>query len=293
MQIEAAFQRLRDANPVRDPAALRERRAEPSVFLSATQQRSAEMQTQVKPVSKSPAPLPPRRRRWVPIAAAAVVAALIGVPVLLSLGNTDPDVVDPTPTTSPTTTVAPTTVTPTTVAPQPAVSGVDVALEFITARDSWDGEAMEVLVAADALVTGEFVTNLELVNLAAMDRANGTRYLNPQCTESSPGNVRCTYDHVDHITEALGLGAFAGGSFTFIIEDGIIQQVTHNTNWGSDFSSQVLEPLRLWVAINHPDDVALMYQDVQGGATLARSTPDAVTVWEQRVAEYVETLTGS
>ena len=293
MQIDTAFQRLRDANPVPDPAALRERRVESDVFLAATQQRSAKMQTQVKPVAMEPAPKPPNRRRWVPIAAAAVVAAVIAIPVLLSSGGDEPEVVDPVPTTTVvTTTVAPTTVTPTTVAPPPAVSSTPVALNYIAARDAWDGEAMASLTAPDALVSGEFVTSFESVSLAGFDRATGSRYLDPQCTEGSPGNVVCTYGHVDYITQALGLDAFDGGSFTFVIEDEVIQSVNHNTNWGAEYSSQVLEPLRFWVAINHPDDLPLMYEDQQRGLSLIRTTPDALDLWEPRIAEYVETLAG-
>ena len=140
MPVDAAFQRLRDANPVPHPAALRERPIDASVFLVATQQRSREMQTDHEPIRTKTAPTL-RRRNWIPAVVAAVVVILAGGSVLLFTGDTEPGVAGG------------------------RASPVDIARTFIEARDAWDGEAARSLVADDALIDGfvatadEYLTN--------------------------------------------------------------------------------------------------------------------------------------
>lgn len=72
MSIDTAMQRLRDANPVPDPAALRKLPVETGVLLTATQQRSNEMQPRPEPFTNQKAPTS-QRRKWIPELAAAAV----------------------------------------------------------------------------------------------------------------------------------------------------------------------------------------------------------------------------
>ena len=48
-------------------------------------------------------------------------------------------------------------------------------------------------------------------------------------------------------------------------------------------------PFQDWVQENHPDDYAVLY--VEEG--LSRQTDEAITLWEQRVAEYAESFNNS
>lgn len=184
MSIETAFQRLRDANPVPEPAALRERRVDPSVFLATTQQRSREMQTERQPLTTSKSPTPPSRK-WMAALAAFVVVVLIGGSILLFSGGSSPD-------------VAATTAAPTT----PPLVGGTLTMEVLfieaglspspfttsgTADICTEGEALNVdffrndtlwtwddeYTCADGsgtfIVSGEFILDPEVPDPATLD----------------------------------------------------------------------------------------------------------------------------
>ena len=86
MSVDSAFQRLRDANPVPEPAALRERRIDAAVFHAATQQRSREMQTENEPITIEKRREPPRWK-WMPALVTAVVLIVAGASFLLVRGG--------------------------------------------------------------------------------------------------------------------------------------------------------------------------------------------------------------
>jgi len=77
MTVDQAFQRLRDANPVTDPAALRKETIDSAVFLASTRQRSMDMQTQTARLE----PAPVRRRRVAAALAAAFFLLVVGIGV--------------------------------------------------------------------------------------------------------------------------------------------------------------------------------------------------------------------
>ena len=56
MSVDTAFQRLRDANPVTDPAALRKEAIDAAVFVTKTRQGSIDMQTQAQRLEPAPVP---------------------------------------------------------------------------------------------------------------------------------------------------------------------------------------------------------------------------------------------
>ena len=200
MLVDAAFQRLRDANPVPHPAALRERPIDASVFLVATQQRSREMQTKHEPIQTETAPPRRRRRNWIPaVVAAVVVMILAGASVVVFTGDTEPD-----------------------VAGGPA-SPVEIATAFIEARDAWDGEAARALVADDALIDGFVATADEYLTQDEFERATGWRFMQPDCAETvagPPADVFCTYTMENAWSRARGVGPFPNSKFWFTIADG-------------------------------------------------------------------------
>lgn len=93
MSIDNAMDRLRAANPAPDTRLLRAELDDLNVRLSATWQRSTNVQTQIPPVTQQPEK--PTRRGWL-IAAAAFVVVVVGVGVnLIATNNDNPPAVSP------------------------------------------------------------------------------------------------------------------------------------------------------------------------------------------------------
>ena len=84
MSVDIAFQRLRDANPVPEPAALRERRVEAAVFLTGTEQRSRDMETADRPTAIKKKPL---GWKWIPALVTAAVVIIAGASLLFSVAD--------------------------------------------------------------------------------------------------------------------------------------------------------------------------------------------------------------
>ncbi len=168
---------------------------------------------------------------------------------------------------------------------------VRTAVDFVAARDRWDGEAARALVADDAEIVGENqVTTADeyLVN-ADFERVTEWHFRQPECTATDvdpTARVRCTYTMENAWSQALGVGPFTGSSFTFVIADGQIQQITHYFDFNL-FSPQVFEVWVAWLTDNHPDDVDAMY-DFSGAEPIVHSTPEALALQEQYTNEFVE-----
>lgn len=56
--------------------------------------------------------------------------------------------------------------------------------------------------------------------------------------------------------------------------------------------ADVVDPLRLWVAQNHPDDLPVLYRfnPVTNSSDLPAMTPEAVALWELRLGEFAEAM---
>lgn len=106
MSLDSAFRQLREANPVPDPASLTDASEGFAELLTATRQRSTEVQTQepTKPRTKTS----PSRRPWLIPAAGAAALVVIAALIVITNVNDPAEVVDqqPAPTT-PTTIAAP------------------------------------------------------------------------------------------------------------------------------------------------------------------------------------------
>jgi len=144
MSADTAFRHLRDANPVPDPAALRERRPDAVAFLATTQQRSRRMQTQDKPINveQLEPPRSPRSRWLIPaLAGAATVIVAIVVAVALLSGDDEPDVTnEPSPTET------------TTAADVAVASEVTVVMSSYEAMNNGDIDGYLALLTEEASV---------------------------------------------------------------------------------------------------------------------------------------------
>jgi hypothetical protein len=101
MSVETAFQQLREANPVPDPALLIDASTDLAGLLATTTQRSAEMQTEELTRPKSPQQR--TDRPWLLAASAAAAVLVIGAVIAISTLGGSPDVAEnpPVTTTSP------------------------------------------------------------------------------------------------------------------------------------------------------------------------------------------------
>ena len=173
---------------------------------------------------------------------------------------------------------------------------VRTAIDFVEARDRWDGEAVRALVADDAVIVDDFfvATADEYVALADFERVTEWRFLHPECTATEDGppiEVTCSYTMENAWSQALGVGPFTGSTFEFVIADGQIQQIIHYFDFNL-FAPQVFEVWVAWLNDTHPDDVDVMYDFTDGVATI-HSTPEALALQEQYTNEFVESQTNS
>jgi hypothetical protein len=91
MSVDTAFQRLRDANPVPEPALLRTQSHDSAVLLAATRQRSTVMQTQEETINQKGQESPSRRLLiGLGVAAAVLLAVAVTVGVALALTTANP-----------------------------------------------------------------------------------------------------------------------------------------------------------------------------------------------------------
>jgi hypothetical protein len=114
--------------------------------------------------------------------------------------------------------------------------------------------------------------------------------LNESCeqqttTPDGGGRVECAFDYHMLGSQELGRGPFAGDHITFTVKDDKILAATEvNTFATNGFSDQMWEPFASWVAVYHPEDVAIMYTDASH--TSPRDTDRSSELWKQYVRDY-------
>lgn len=68
----------------------------------------------------------------------------------------------------------------------------------------------------------------------------------------------------------------------------MVGEIAHvATHWDTrEVGRQIWEPFARWVSRNHPEDVAVMYQDET--QSLERFTEESIRLWERYTRDYVE-----
>jgi len=295
-----ALAALQDANPAVDERALSDTTwSEAELLLEIARRTDMETRQLTRPDPAEAAP--PRRQRRGPLIALATAAAVIIMGAVFTIASLGGDSVEPEPATTlpPDTTATPTTTLVPVTTAGPVVdedASLDLAIRFMEARDNWDGATLEALFAPDATIAGlEFVDSPDQYPaLAEFERATGTRYLDPRCTAGTPDRVVCRYSLENDVTRALGVGPYPNNSFLFSIVDGEIVLLNHNLRT-DDYIPEAVAPFRSWVLANHPDDIEIMYRPnpVLGQDDLARITPESISLWETRIAEFVSEIAQS
>jgi hypothetical protein len=173
-----------------------------------------------------------------------------------------------------------------TTAETPPGDAVDVAADFIKARDAWDSAKATTLLAPDAVLDDWVDTVEDYPDTMAYFRATDSRFTLGECRQTNtgqPAEVSCTYTYENAWTNALGVGPYSGSSFEFVIADGLIQDLANNFD-SSGFSDDVWDVFNSWIRLNHNPDLLVMYPD---GCCTPSHTPEAVVLWERYTNEFV------
>jgi hypothetical protein len=173
---------------------------------------------------------------------------------------------------------------------------VGPALRFMQARNEWDGETVRSLVADDAVIDDFAVAGADdyVVN-ADFERALQWRFMEPRCAVTvigPPAHVTCTYVMHNALSRALDVGPYTGSSFEFELADGEIRRVAHEFNY-SEYSIQAFEVFLEWLDETHPGDGDVMFDTATDGSAVRNTSPEALTLFEQRVPEFVASLNDS
>ena len=224
-----------------------------------------------------------RHRGLSAVAAAATVAIIAGGLVLATRADDEPNVSsDPAPVTEEAATTPP---------PLPAdeAAAVEVARGFLDAENAYDAD-WALTYLSDDYIAAEFGT-AEAYRLAlSLSQAKGDWKVSIDCEsqgESAAGIIiRCTYYNHTLGSEQIGRGPYSGNYTDFTIRDGkIVAADRHDESMTNGASAQMWEPFADWIATEHPDDVAVMYQDASQAAPLL--TEDSIRLWARRTPEYV------
>lgn len=181
--------------------------------------------------------------------------------------------------------------------PSPAAGEpIEIAHEFIDARNEYDGARMASLFETDADLAFEVVDSVSRYPaLAEFERAIGWEYRLGNCTEephASEGWVRvnCPYQSENDWSRAFGMGPFGEQSnFQLVIADGKIQSLFNDMDF--EQFQPVFGEFFAWLETTHPQDVPRML-DLQAGAPLyvPYMTPDAIELWERHTDEFVASV---
>ncbi len=254
---ERIYALLVDANPVPDIDAVSTHPAD-RPHLHVIDTRSDEMQTQTRPERTQQEPAEPRRRMWIPAAAAVLVLAALGVGAWL-FGGTDTTVPPATEAPVPTTAVqVPTTEAsvPTTAVSEASPVETDeariaVAQALIADWSAGDVDAFFSHFSEDGGIQGNAVTDASLRRDLAFYMALRQVPVVSECRPTTGTTIQCDSVMSDDLTGSIG--AEIGMDWLIRVEGGAV------TNLGWAFAPADLDPfifiedMPAWIAENHTD----------------------------------------
>jgi hypothetical protein len=175
---------------------------------------------------------------------------------------------------------------PSTVSPAKS-SAEQIATSFVTAFGAFEGERAITYLADDARLRMDATTPDEVPVFTSFLEAMGYKQIlaDPCGATGSSGvgtEVRCLFDWHAIRSDEIGLGPYPG-HWDLTVRDGRITDVS--LHWELDeFSPQMWEPFRDWVAEKYPRDFEAMYVDRGGNFSM---TEESARLWEKRSREYV------
>jgi hypothetical protein len=165
---------------------------------------------------------------------------------------------------------------------------VEIATAYVEAYGAFDVEAVEAMLAEDARVLPweSYEPRDWKADLRFLEAA-GFELIIQECTELPVGTqgvrVNCQYEAHGLGSAEIGEGPFGGSTFRLVMADGLVTSSDMGFNF-NEFSRAMWFPFQSWIEENHPEDFDQLYVN----STLSRQTDDAIVLWEQRVADYVE-----
>jgi len=181
----------------------------------------------------------------------------------------------------------------------PTTAAEAVALQYMDARDRTDAESALALFADDAIVVDSPLVTLDHhTEVFELFEALQWKWAVDECVETAsgtPAEVTCTYSTENAWSQALGVAPI-GGQIRFAIEGSLISEMYHDfdrARWYPDVERE----FQRWLTINHPADVAIMWQsegftradDADNGLTerlIPRLTAKSLELYERYAADF-------
>lgn len=248
--VEAAFEQLRRANPVPNPAALRRelRRDADSV------QRSIPMKKTL--TTDTPLPTPTRRRpKWTSGLVAAAVVLVLGVATVVMTTDGSPFAsTEPTP--------------------------VEIAEAYLEARNDYDAERARELVSEDFRTSEYPGFTAETMELAFQQHeAYGFHYSNIECNQQAETaervSVRCDFLWDTHL-QSVGNHPPTPAGITVLVDEGLITLISR----GSQPFDTWWNPWLTFLRSEHPE-----FADVVDRALTL--DPDTVSQLVEEMPRYL------
>lgn len=256
MTIDTAFAALVEANPIPDADAYAEYKLTSAAFLTATRERTIDMQTIEQQESKKANP----QRNWQPLAAVAVfiLVIAIGVATALAVRGGNDDVTN---------------------VPAPPFETPQEAVEaYVAVMNAGDGEAYVSMFAEGATdseinSTGQLPEDKVKARIEA-SRAVGATWTVQQCNQESDVLARCTVSSVEPLGALIfGNPDLERSVIATIDSDGLIARM------GINVAFPVVDEARdaaqfAWISENYPELLDEWRFGVWGSDPLLRSGAD-------------------
>jgi hypothetical protein len=217
------------------------------------------------------APSPRARRAWaVGLAAAAAVAAVVALPAVLPQQTEDRE--------------GP--------ARGPETSAVRVAREFVDAFASFDRERAASYLADDAELhvwTTQVGEDVWWQGNRWLEAVGGRIILiscRPNGTSALGDLAECAFEWHSLHSEQLGYDPYAGGLFSFYVDDEEIVWARQSSQSDS-FHEELWAPFADWIERTHPEAGPRMYEDWPR-MDWESLTPRAIALWEGLSREWVQ-----
>lgn len=204
---------------------------------------------------------PPNRRRWVPAVVGGLIAMAVAAAFWAPWANNE------------------------------ATSPIDIANEYMEARNAFDAERAGALMADDAtLVDAPRMNRNELAQGFEALRVYDAQWEPFECT-NKPGATLVTCDYVleTNLSRIVGHTPVAG-SILFLVEEGQITSLVHNFNY-DDYGTNVFGKFLTWLGTEHPGAIEQVYVE-RDGVMSPNLEPDALAQLKGYIAEYDRSVNG-
>lgn len=176
------------------------------------------------------------------------------------------------------------TTTTTEVEAPPVPNAVEqIALDFLNARNAYDGEAMRQLLSEDATIFNDFgiATPDDYPIRAEYDRLINTQLTNIECSSFDPDRASCVYTLNTDISRHLRADGYLAELVVTVRDGSIVDLVAGEA--GFSFGSDGLL-FTDWLRVDYPEEAALLLDpstqqalvNAESGAVIANRLPEFI-----------------